>query len=200
MKNFIKSIISEIGTAGSVVIALFLVVVVFGIIQATFLSPLITAVGVFDIFGLRATAATTNIAATVTPQNISLTVSPTSVAYGNVALSSTKSTTQVSSSITVNNNGNVTEDISGTSTDATGGSTPWNLAAAAGSDAYAHNFSINDGAAWTTFNVDNTTYATIKSGLTSTASTTLDLLIWTPTTSTVYDAKSITVSLQALGQ
>ena len=197
MKSFFKSI----GVYGLIGMAIFLGISFWSIVS----NSVVSNVGVGGIFSssfaeLFTTAATTNVSATITPQNISLTVSPTTVPYGYVALNSTKSTTEVSSTITVTNNGNVTEDISGTSTDATGGATPWELAESAAANAYTHKFSINGGSSWTTFNVDNTTYATIESGLTSSATTPLDLQIGTPTVSAVYDAKTITISLQALGQ
>ncbi len=152
---------------------------------------------------LFATATTTSITATVTAQHVSLTVSPTSVAYGTLVLSTTKSTTsgELNNTFTITNDGNVTENITGISLDATGGTT-WQLAGTAASDAYTHKFS-NSGTApytWTDFNADNTTYTDIKTGLTASATTPMDLKIGTPTTTTDYNQKSITVTIQAAAQ
>jgi hypothetical protein len=142
-------------------------------------------------------ATTGTIAATVTAQNISLTVADGSVAYGTIALSSSANTTAsgLNDLQTATNNGNVAEDFNIKSTDGTGGTT-WTLSGTAiGSNQYMHNFSVNSGSNWTAM---TTAYAALGSNISASGTKTFDLQILTPSSSTDYVQKSITVTVQAV--
>jgi hypothetical protein len=114
-----------------------------------------------------------------------------------VVLSGTKDTTAsgLNNTQTATNNGNVAEDFSISSSNATGG-TQWTISGTAiGSDQYMHKFSINAGSTWTAMTTSNTSLA---SNIAATSGTrTFDLQILTPSSSTDYTQKTITVTVLA---
>jgi len=145
------------------------------------------------------------VTATVTPQLISVTVSDGEVAYGILALSPssgspiTESTVALSDTQVITNNGNVDEDFAVKSNDATGGTTVWNLVAAASisTDAYGHQYST-DGTTFTDFPSDNNYTTEVITNVASSGTANLDLKILMPTGSTdASDQKTITVNVLA---
>ena len=147
-----------------------------------------------------------SVSATVTPQLISVTVADGGVDYGILALSpssaspTTKSTVDLFDTQVITNNGNVNEDFSVKSSDAAGGTTPWNLVAAASisTDAYDHQYSTDDGTTYTDFPSDNGYTADIILNKATMATANLDLKILMPTASTDTNVqKTITVTVLA---
>jgi hypothetical protein len=161
------------------------------------LSITLTFGGLFSSLTLSQAATTANVSATVTAQLISVTVASGTVAYGTVVLSGTKDTTAsgLNNTQTATNNGNVAEDFSISSSNATGG-TQWTISGTAiGSDQYMHKFSVNGGSTWAAMTTSNTSLA---SNIAATSGTrTFDLQILTPSSSTDYTQKTITVTVLA---
>lgn len=161
----------------------------------------------FPLFvAVHAFAATTGtVAATVTPQNISVSVSDGSVAYGSTALNSSKDTTSggLNDTQTATNDGNVAEDFNISSTDATGGTT-WTLAGTVGANQFKHSFCnsgsgtpdpCDTGPTWTAM---STSYSSLTTAVAASGTSKFDLKLDTPSSSTDYVAKSITVTIQAV--
>lgn len=158
------------------------------------------------VFASQTSAASTGVvAATVTPQNISVAVADGSVAYGTLDLSTAKDTTStgVNDTQIATNDGNVAEDFNIRSTDATGGTT-WTLAATAGADQYAHSFCTTGGGApdpcdsTPTWNAMTTNYAALASNIAAAGTNKFDLKLDTPTSTSDYTQKTITVTVQAV--
>ncbi len=160
------------------------------------------------IIGVKTFAASTGtVAATVTPQNISVTVTDGSVAYGTLDLSASKDTTSggVNDTQTATNDGNVAEDFNITSTDATGGTT-WTLASTIGANQFKHSFcTAGSGSpdpcdATPTWNAITTAgnYQALASNIAASATNLFDLKLDTPSSTTDYVQKSITVTVQAV--
>ena len=136
-------------------------------------------------------ADTDTVTATVTAELITITVTDGSVDYGVLSINTSKE----DNSQVVTNNSNVAVDLEVKSSDAVGGH-DWDLAAAAAADAYTHEFAP-DGSSWTTFNVDNNTYASLKTNVAVSGVQDLDLKIGTPTSVTDNEEKTITVTVLA---
>jgi len=120
------------------------------------------------------------------------------VAYGNMALNSTKNTTSgdLNDTQTARNDGNVTENFNIKTSNAVGG-TGWTLGSDPGSNTFVHYFSINGGGAWTKFTTADS-YQTLVTGIGVSSSQNFDLQINTPTVSSDGYQKSITVTIQAV--
>ncbi len=198
MKSLFRGVSKEIGILGFIITMIFV-----GVSILYSIYPLITDISdTYRTDGSNpfiALAVTTPLTATVTAGVVAVTVAPSTVAYGTVTLNSTKSTTEVSSTITITNTGNVTENITGISSDAVGG-TAWELAATAGATGFTYKF--DEGGtpySWTTFNIDNTSYVDLKLGLTASTTAIMDLQVGTPTASDT-SQKTITVTVQASAQ
>lgn len=148
------------------------------------------------IGGIAMAASTGTVAATVTPMKISVSVSSGTVSYGTLDLSSTKDTTAsgLNDTQTATNDGNVAEDLNIESSNATGG-TGWTLAATPGSDQYEHDFSTDSGSTWTPM---STSYAALGTNIAANGTSGFDLKIHTPTSTSDYTQKSITVTVQAV--
>ncbi len=143
-------------------------------------------------------ATTADVSATVTSQLISVTVADGSVAYGVLNADTNQDTVTLSDTQTATNNGNVPENFSIRSSDATSGGTNWNLAASTGTDEFTHEFSIDSGSNWIAFNVDNITYSSMSSSVAASGGTdNFDLRIKTPVSSTDNDEHTITVTVLA---
>lgn len=156
----------------------------------------------------RALAATTGtVAATVTPQNISVAVTDGSVAYGTMDLSSSKDTTSggVNDTQTATNDGNVAEDFNITSSNASGGTT-WTLAGTIGANQFKHSFCTAGGGspdpcdATPTWNAITTAgnYQSLGTNIAASGTAKFDLKLDTPSSSTDFVQKSITVTVQAV--
>jgi len=157
----------------------------------------LTAVALMLALTAPALAATTGtVSATVTAQLISLSVADGDVSYG-VLDADTFGDTVGTETQTVTNNGNVAEDFGIKSSGASSAGTPWNLAASTGTDEFTHDFSVNSGANWTAFNVDNAAYTAMSSNIAKDGTDTFDLRIKTPVTSTDTLEHTITVTVLA---
>lgn len=129
---------------------------------------------------------------------ISITVtSDGAVDYGYVPLDSEQDTTSsgVNNTQTVQNNGNVAEDFSIKTSHAVGG-TQWSVGGTAGSNTFVHSFSTNSGSSWEALQTYDT-YETLATGITASSSQDFDLKIHTPTSTSDYQEKTITVTIQA---
>ena len=152
-------------------------------------------------------ASTGTVAATVTPQNISVSVSNGTVAYGTLGLSSSQDTTSggVDNTQTATNDGNVNEDFNITSTDATGG-TSWTLGGSIGADQYKHSFCTAGSGSpdpcdtSPTWNAITTAgnYQSLSTNVSASGTERFDLKLDTPSSSSDYLQKSITVTIQAV--
>lgn len=132
---------------------------------------------------------------TITPSVSILVTSDGSIAYGFVAAGGQKDTLTLTDTQTVKNDGNVPEDFTIKTSNATGG-TQWSLGAAAGSDTFVHEFSVNGGGVWTKFTTADT-YQSFVSNIASNGTQNFDLRITAPSSSTDFQQKSITVTILA---
>ncbi len=150
-------------------------------------------------FGISSILASDSVGATVTPKLVSITITTDgTVAYGTLDLDGETTTINLTDTQTVENNGSVTADFTIMSSDAVGGATPWTLVTATGSaDEFIHKFATDGGNIWTTFAAADPTTYTFVDGIAASDTAALDLFIGIPSETTVYDAKSITVTLQA---
>jgi len=115
------------------------------------------------------------------------------------ATSTKKNTVELGKIPVIKNTGGVTVDLAVKSSDATGGTTPWDLVAAGSiaTDKYCHQYSTTTGATWYDFPISNDYTGTVKTSLAVNATTTLDLQILMPTGSTDTTQKSITITIRA---
>lgn len=158
------------------------------------------------VFANNVLAATTGtVAATVTPQNISVAVSDGAVAYGTLSLSSSANTTSggVNDTQVATNDGNVAEDFNILSGNATGG-TAWTLSGSVGADQYKHSFCTtgsgspdpcDTGPTWTAI---TSSYQQLANSVAVAGTNRFDLKLDTPTSSTDYVQKTISVTIQAV--
>jgi len=150
------------------------------------------------VVGAVVRAATGTVSCTVTPKLISVTVTDGEVHYGTVEVDSEKSSKDVGENQTVTNNGSVNEKIEVKTSNASGG-TAWTAAGTAGNNQFVHYWSANPDAgsptwtAWTAADV----YATLVASLAKDGTQALGLKIHTPTVTTDYVEKSITVTVLA---
>lgn len=166
---------------------------------------LLVAVAPLGLAGRALAASTGTVAATITPQKISVAVADGSVAYGILDLSTSKDTTSagVNDTQIATNDGNVAEDFNIKSSDATGGS-GWTLAGTAGADQFKHSFcTAGSGSpdpcdATPTWTAMTTSYASLSTNVATSGTKSFDLKIDTPTTTSDYLEKSITVTIQAV--
>ncbi len=157
---------------------------------------ILSAIGLsFGGWAVGATTAT--VSATVTAQNVSVTVSDGTVAYGTLGLSSSTSTlaSALNDIQTATNAGNVAENFNIKTSDATGGIT-WVATSTPGSDLFTHSFSTNSGGAWTA--MASSSYSTLATNKAASGTQTFDLKLETPTASSDYVQKTITVTVQAV--
>lgn len=139
------------------------------------------------------------VAATVTAVIYALTVDNVSIAFGSVAQNSTKNTVEVGSETSiVQNTGSVAEKINIRAGNSTGG-TGWTLAGTAGSEIYTMKSSLGVGSTgpWTSVGIDPAN-ATLKASLGVGLTQPFELQVGTPTTTTVTEQQSITITLQAV--
>lgn len=139
------------------------------------------------------------VAATVTAVIYALTVDNVSIAFGSVAQNSTKNTVEVGSETsTAENTGSVAAKINIKAGNSTGG-TGWTLAGTAGSETYTMKSSLGVGSTspWTSVGIDPS-YATLTASLGVGSTQPFELQVGTPTTTTVTEEQSITITLQAV--
>ena len=138
-------------------------------------------VGLAVFFTLPVWAAQSTINVTVTPKLISLSVDPGSYDYGALDLNASAETT---TTFEVMNTGNVDE---GTDT------TNWTLAGAVGVDAYKHEWKEGAGS-YSALTTSNQPAATSVS---SSGSKDFRFKLWTPTSSTSFNAQNASVTFTA---
>lgn len=146
-------------------------------------------VSILSVFLVRKIIAadTAAVTATVTVQNISLSVSDGSITYGTMAVGTSKSTADIPDTQSVTNDGNIAEDINIKGSN----SANWTLAATTGSNQYAHKFGVG-------LTALTTNYQILSSNLSVGNSSTFNLVLYTPTSSTVYTSQSVDVTVQAV--
>lgn len=138
-------------------------------------------------------AETAVVGVTVTAQNIAVYVKDTTVAYGNMPLSTSKCSTTTSDTQEAINSGNITADFNIKTTD----STDWDLSTSSiGTDVYVHRFSTTTGDYdWPA--IDNE-YITLEEGIAAGATSTVDFYMFVPSGSSSYDAQSANITIQAV--
>ena len=119
-----------------------------------------------------------------------------SIEYGFVELSTATSTVGNGYTQTAQNDGNTTEKLNVKSSNATGG-TAWTLAGSIGSDQYKHEFSTTTGSTWTAMTAVDT-YVTAAPSVAVSGTVNFDFRLTTPSASTDYQQKSITITIQAV--
>jgi len=159
----------------------------------------VVAITVFAvIWGQNARAAdTATVAATVSATNLAVSVSDGSIAFGSVALNTATTTAGNSDTQTVTNDGSAAA-INVKSSNATGGTT-WTLGTSAGSDIFKLEVSTTTGSTYMTFQATDT-YLTASSSSASLTSGDLDFRFTTPTGSTDFVEKSLTITVQVTTQ
>lgn len=150
------------------------------------------------LFTAKVNAANTGtVSATVTAQNISVTVSDGTIAYGILPVSTSKSTTaaDLNDLQTATNNGNVSEDfnIKGNN------SASWTLAATPGVEQYTHKFcTASCTTPPTNYTALTTNYQTLGTNITTSGTKTFDLQLSTPTSTAVFTAQNVDITIQAV--
>lgn len=137
--------------------------------------------------------ATDTVTATVTATNLAVSVTDGSIAFGSVALNTATTTAGTGETQTVTNDGS-NAVLNVRSTDATNG-TAWQLGVAPGSDTFQLEVSTTSGSTYATFQ-DNDVYLTASSTFTSLQNQNVDFRFTTPTVSTDFVQKSLTITVQ----
>lgn len=142
-------------------------------------------------------ADTGNITATVTATNLAVSVSDGSIAFGSVALNTATTTAGNSDTQTVTNDGS-TATLNVKSGNATGGTT-WTLGTSPGSNVFKLEVSTTTGSSYMTFQATDT-YLTASTTFSSLSSGDLDFRFTTPSDSTDFVQKSLTITVQVTTQ
>ncbi|MDQ1283977.1 MAG: hypothetical protein QG620_325 [Patescibacteria group bacterium] len=130
---------------------------------------------------------------------ISVSIDPNGVvSYGNVPLNSEKDTTAsgTNETKTARNDGNVAENFNIKTSHAVGG-TQWSVGGTAGVNTFVHSFSINDGTSWEILQTYDS-YETLAVNVSSSGTQDFDLKIGTPVSTSDYQQKTATVTVQAV--
>lgn len=160
------------------------------ILSLSFVSVLITSL----MFGYGARAATTaTVAATVSATNLAVSVSDGTISFGSVALN-TATTTAGNGETQVASNDGSNAVLNVKSSNATGGTT-WSLGTSPGSDTFKLEVSTTSGSTYMTFQATDT-YLTASSTFSSLSDGNLDFRFTTPTASTDFVQKSLTITVQ----
>jgi hypothetical protein len=162
---------------------------------------LLTSVGiVFVLFAAVANIAqasgSATVTSTVTVQNVSVSVSSGTVSYGTIAADTSEDTSSsgLSDTQTVTNNGNVPEDfaIAGQN------SADWTLASTPGVNQYVQQFcTASCTSAPTNYTALTTNNQSLASSVAANDTASLDLRITTPTSSTSTTSESVNVTIVA---
>ena len=150
--------------------------------------------GGFLLGHITRAATTANVTATVSAVNLAISVADGSIAYGSVNLSTATSTAGNGETQTVTNDGS-TMKLNVKSSDATGG-TAWTLGTSIGSDIFKHEVSTTTGSTYMTFQATDT-YLTASTTIAAGLTQDLDFQFTTPSASTDFVQKSITITVQA---
>ncbi len=161
-------------------------------VAAMSLSVVLSLTMVF--WGYHASAQDTDtVAATVTATNLAVSVNDGSIAFGSVALNTATSTVSTGQTQTVSNDGsNATLNVK--SSDATNG-TSWTLGPSQGSDIFKLEVSTTTGSTYATFQATDV-YLTASSTFASLMDQAVDFRFTTPTVSTDFVQKSLTITVQ----
>ncbi len=144
-------------------------------------------------FSITAFAQTDTVTATVTATNLAISVSDGSIAFGSVALNTATSTHGTGQSQTASNDGsNAVLNVK--SSDATNG-TSWTLGTTTGSNQFTLEVSTTTGSSYSLLQ-DTDVYLTASSSFLSLTSGPLDFRFTTPTVSTDFVQKSLTITVQ----
>ncbi|MBI4089048.1 hypothetical protein HY415_03040 [Candidatus Kaiserbacteria bacterium] len=131
------------------------------------------------------------------PAVYSVSITPAgTVEYGYVALSNASTTVGSTYTKTATNDGDATEKLNVKSSDATGGTT-WTLASTIGTNQFKHEFSTTTGSSWTVMSAADT-YVTAVPSVAVSGTATFDFRLTVPSSSTDYQQKSITITVQAV--
>lgn len=133
------------------------------------------------------------VAATVSATNLAVSVSDGSIAFGSVALNTATSTHGTGQTQTVTNDGS-TAKLNVKTSDATNGTT-WTLGVAPGSDIFTLAVSTTTGSSYSLLQATDV-YLTASSTFLSLTSGPLDFRFTTPTVSTDFVEKSLTITVQ----
>ena len=132
---------------------------------------------------------------TTVPVSVVLTTSGL-VSYGTISANSSKSTSEISQTQTVQNDSGSTENLNIKTSNATGGTT-WTLGSAPGNNIFVFEFKATGDADYTKFSAPDS-YQTLATGVTASSTKNVDLRITTPTTSSDYQQKTVTITVQAV--
>ena len=136
---------------------------------------------------------TDTVTATVTATNLAVSVTDGSIAFGSVALNTPTTTVGTAQTQIVSNDGsNATLNVK--STNATNG-TSWTLGTSPGSDVFKLEVSTTTGSTYGTLQATDV-YLTASSTFTSLTNQNLDFRFTTPTVSTDFVQKSLTITVQ----
>ena len=138
-------------------------------------------------------ADTAAVSATVTATNLAVSVSDGSIAFGSVALNTATTTAGNSDTQTVTNDGSDAA-LNVKSGNATGGTT-WTLGTSPASNVFKLEVSTTTGSTYMTLQATDT-YLTASSSMTSLLTQALDFRFTTPTASTDFVQKSLTITVQ----
>jgi len=138
-------------------------------------------------------ATTGTVLATVSATNLAISVTDGTIAFGSVALNTATSTAGTTQTQVATNDGSLAA-LNVKSSNATNGTT-WTLGANPGSDIFKLEVSTTTGSTYATFQVTDT-YLTASSTFASLANQNLDFRFTTPTASTDFIQKSLTITVQ----
>jgi len=158
-----------------------------------FLFTTVTALAVFFVSFSAFAQDTDTVTATVTATNLAVSVSDGSIAFGSVALNTATTTAGTAQTQTVTNDGsNAVLNVK--STDATNG-TSWTLGMNPGSNIFKLEVSTTTGSTYGTLTATDV-YLTASSTFTSLGNQPTDFRFTTPTVSTDFVQKSLTITVQ----
>ncbi len=163
--------------------------------QNIFFAALACLLSIIVAFGGYSALAqdTDTVTATVTATNLAVSVTDGSIAFGSVALNTATSTAGTGQTQTVTNDGsNATLNVK--SSNATNGTT-WTLGTSPGSDIFKLEVSTTTGSTYGTLQATDV-YLTASSTFTSLMSQAVDFRFTTPTASTDFVQKSLTITVQ----
>jgi|GEM_PF-1986880 len=157
----------------------------------------LTSIVVLALMPQAWAATTATVAATVTPTSIAVSVSDGSIAFGSVALNTATSTAGNGETQVATNDGS-SAVLNVKSSNASGG-TAWTLGTSAGSDTFKLEVSTTSGSSYMTFQATDT-YLTASSTFSSLRTQNLDFRFTTPTASSDFVQKSVTITVQVASQ
>ena len=150
--------------------------------------------GGFLLGHITRAATTAAVNATVTAVNLAISVADGSIAYGSVNLSTATTTANNGETQVVTNDGS-TMKLNVKSSDATGG-TAWTLGTSIASNVFKHEVSTTTGSTYMTFQATDT-YLTASTSIAAGLTQNLDFRFTTPSGTTDFVQKSVTVTVQA---